>query len=256
MGQNQYAKFFFLTICCFFCFYLYGSFKSEIRYQTEAFSRGALIAKQSLYGHAEGVIRTEKMGLYGSIETYCQKSQKERFSDRWVVSTGFLKKLTPHFTMDLGTKYTRLEKQCADSVQQWAEAGLGVRSDLLMSPRFYFWISPKQKQWCFEGNLSYLFEDIFFDSKNVQLQWNISFGYLKAKRPCGCRFANTINRKLKYGYLQTELLFRYACKDYGSFYMGPSLAWNSAKTGADSIVNKGLKHARFCGWVAGMEIVF
>ena len=110
-----------------------------IQLKTEAIDRGCLVGKRGIAVVSDVVVRKDAWGLYGGLDVFCPLQAKEIFSDRWKLSGGFLKKLTEHFTWDLGVRYTFLQRLGFERVGHWTEIYTGVRSDLLMHPSFYFY---------------------------------------------------------------------------------------------------------------------
>ena len=238
-----------------FSFMALGSFKGSVAVETEAFDRGTQIGKRSFSAFFEGIIRGEHIGLYSSFEGRVPLESKNIFQDRWFVSGGLLKKLTPHFTLDFGVRYTWLNRDKVFRTHQWLEEYVGVRSDLLMSPRVYFFVDAEHRQWNVEFSWGYDFDLAVFECKNWKLGWSNTFGFLKAKRPYG-NSGNRLNRKLHYKYIETSFLLKRKFEKWGSLYFGPTFVYNTGGTKPWTIVNSTTYRSHFCGLSVGWEFDF
>jgi len=238
-----------------FPFVIYGSFEGSVTIETQAFNRGEEIGKKSLSTFFEGVIQRENMGLYGSLEGHVPLEEKNIFQDRWIVSGGFLKKLTPHFTFDFGIRYVWLQRDKVLRTHQWLEEYIGVRSNLLMSPKMYLFMDTEHQQWCVEYSFGYDFDLSVFEWKGWKLSWNNKFGFLKAKRPYG-NSGNRLNRKHHYKYIETNFFLKKEFKKWGSLYFGPTFVYNTGGTQPWTVVNSAIYRSHFCGLSVGLEFEF
>lgn len=233
--------------------YATNKINSSVAFNTEVIEQGRLVSKQSLTTHIGGVIRNDTWGIYNDFNIVSPLQYKNLFPNRWSIYGGFLKKLTEHFTFDLGVKYTFLQRFGFEPLHQWMKYYAGIRSNLLMTPKFYLSWDHKRRQWSVETSFKYDFD--IFDCKDCKLSWETKFGFLKGRKPYGRR-QGFIQRKYKYYYIEIELLLKRRFKDAMDFYIGPKFAYNSGNKKYRTIVNTATHHSRFCSLCFGLELSF
>ena len=166
-----------------------------------------------------------------------------------------MKKLTHHFTFDLGAKYTFLQRLGFENLHQWMTYYAGIRSDLLMEPKFYFSLNQERRQWGLETSFKYDFDLSIFDYKNCKLSWETNIGFIKGRKPYG-RHPVVGQGKYKYYYVETVLLLKKRFGTTTDFYLGPKFAYNTGGTKPNTHVNTATYRSHFCGLCFGMELSF
>lgn len=225
----------------------------NINTKTEVLERGYLVGKRSVCTNVMGLVKGDRCGLYVSLDSIEPLQYKDSFSDRWKFSGGILKRLTDHFTWDLGCSYTFLQRDGFELLHHWKEWYAGIQSDLLMKPSWYFYWNSDKKQWCTELKFSYDFDLSLFDLKKIDLCWENFLGFFKGRRPYG---KNKSNAKYHCFYCGTSFLLKYRVNECCFFYMGPTFAYNTGGVKRDSIVNAATHRSHFCHLNFGVEIVF
>lgn len=254
------------TLVCFFLFFL-GFFlhvfsengihtKNIVQVKTEAIDHGRLVGKRGINIASDVVVHKGTCGIYSSLEVFRPLQAKDIFSDRWKLSGGFLKKLTEHFTWDLGTRYTFLQRLGFERIGHWTEIYTGIRSDLLMQPSFYFYWDPDRRQKCFEVKFGHDFDLSIFDWNKLTLSWENTLGLLKARRPYAKIDGGSLNRRHKYWYTETAFLIKYHLRESFTFHLGPALTYNTGGTQAWTIANVATYRSHFCSLVFGCEVSF
>ncbi len=222
-------------VCIIFCyFYLFFYLFSEngvksknlIQIKTANIDRGCLIGKRGVNILTEVVIQKGNNGIYGGVDVFSPLQRKDLFSDRWKMSGGFLRKITEHFTWDLGIQYTFLKKINFDHIKHWKEIYTGIQSDLLMQPSLYFFWDSERRQKCFELKFSHEFDLSVFDWNNLSLIWENMIGILKARRPYGRIENEHLNRRYKYWYVQTAFLLKSNYRKNLVIEVGPIMGYN------------------------------
>ena len=156
-----------LNVTC----YAVHKINTSLALNTEVIDQGKLVSKRSLTTHIGGLIRNDTLGFYNDLYIVSPLQHKTVFPNRWSIHGGILKKITDHFTFDLGAKYTFLQRLGFENLHQWMTYYAGIRSDLLMSPKFYFSWDPERRQWGLETSFMYDFDLSIFDCKNCKLSW-------------------------------------------------------------------------------------
>ena len=239
------------TVAC----YAAHKINTSLTLNTEVIEQGKLVSKRSLTTHIGGLVRTDTLGFYGDLHIVSPLQYKELFPNRWSISGGVLKKLTDHFTFDLGARYTFLQRLGFEHLHQWMTYYAGIRSDLLMAPKFYCSWDPERRQWSLETSFKYDFDLSIFDYKNCKLSWETRLGFLKGRKPYG-RHSGVVQGKYKYYYVETELLLKKYFKEAFCFYIGPKFAYNTGGIQAWTRVNTATHRSHFCGLCFGMELSF
>ncbi len=234
---------------------LLGFFKGSVAIDTEVYDRGCEIGKRSLSTFCEGGIRGDRLGIYGNLEGHVPLRGRDIFKNRWIFSGGSLRKLTPHFTFDVGGRHTVLQHDNSALCNQWFEMYAGVRSDLLMTPQMYLFLDKKHKQWCVECRWGYDFDLSIFDFKRLKLSWNNKIGFLEAKRPYG-HHRNDLNRRYHYKYVEMNFWLKKEVEKLGCFYCGPTFVYNTGGTQPWTIVNAKTYRSHFCGLNFGFSLEF
>lgn len=241
----------FLNLTCF----AVHKVNTSIALNTEVIEQGKLVSKRSLTTHVGGIIRNDTLGIYGDLHIVSPLQYKETFPNRWTICGGILKKVTDHFTFDFGTKYTFLQRLGFENLHQWITYYAGIRSDLLMAPKFYLSWDHERRQWGLETSFKYDFDLSIFDCNNCKLSWETNFGFLKGRKPYGHR-QGAIRAKYKYYYIETVLLFKKYFKGKNNFYIGPKFSYNTGGTQSWTHVNTATHRSHFCCLCFGMELSF
>lgn len=247
----SYLLFVFINVVC----YADQKINASLSYNTEVIEQGKLVSKRSLTTHIDGIIRTDTLGIYSDLYIVSPLQYKTVFPNRWAISGGILKKITDHFTADFGIKYTFLQRLGFEHLHQWTTYYTGIRSDLLMSPKFYFSWDPERKQWGLESSFKYDFDLSVFDCKNYILAWETRLGFLKGRKPYG-RHPEWQQGKYKYYYIETEFLLKRQLRENIHFFLGPKLVYNTGGTQSWTFVNTGTHRSHFCGLSFGLEVFF
>ena len=240
-----------LNVTC----YAVHKINTSLAFNTEVIEQGKLVSKRSLTTHIGGLIRNDTLGFYGDLYIVSPLQHKALFPNRWSIYGGILKKVTDHFTFDLGAKYTFLQRLGFENLHQWMTYYAGIRSDLLMSPKFYFSWNPERRQWGLETSFKYDFDLSIFDCKNCKLSWETKLGFLKGRKPYS-RHPGVIQGKYKYYYVETELLLKKYFSETIYFYLGPKFAYNNGGTQPWTHVNTATHRSHFCGLCFGTELSF
>ena len=232
----------------------FRKFHASTAFNTETIEHGRLVSKRSVVSCFGGAIRSDRMGLYGDLKIVSPLRYKSVFPNRWAISAGYLGKLTEHFTLDIGGRYTFLQRMGFESIKQWMEYYIGARSGLLMNPKVYFTLDPKRKKWGVEFGFNYDFDLSIFDCEHFILDWQTTFGFFKGRRPYG--FISRFNRKYRYYYIETACLLKWMRSENLSLYCGPKFVYNTGGTQSWCVVNSVTPHSHFCGLCFGAEINF
>lgn len=254
MGIRRKTSWVIVTLLNVTCFAVH-KINTSLTFSTEVIEQGKLVSKRSLTTHMGTLIRTETFGLYSDLHIVSPLQYKTLFPNRWAISGGVLRKLTDHFTFDLGAKYTFLQRLGFENLHQWMTYYTGIRSDLLMLPKFYFSWDPERRQWGLETSFTYDFDLSIFDYKNCKLSWGSKLGFLKGRKPYGHR-PGIVQGKYKYYYAETELLFKKYFSETFNFYIGPKFAYNTGGIQAWTHVNTATHRSHFCGLCFGMELAY
>lgn len=230
--------------------------KTLIQLKTENIDRGCLVGKRGINVLLDVVVQKKSNGIYGTLDVFSPLQGKDLFSDRWKMSGGFLKKITEHFTWDLGIQYTFLKRLGFERIKHWQEIYTGIQSDLLMQPSFYFFWDQDRRQKCFEIKFSHEFDLSVFDWNNLSLIWENMVGILKARKPYGQIENGNLNRRHKYWYVQTAFLLKSNCRENLILEMGPVFAYNTGGVQAWTIVNRATYHSHFSGFIFRLGYCF
>lgn len=230
--------------------------KTIVQLKTEAIERGCLVGKRGVAVVSDIVIQKNTWGLYGDLDVFCPLQAKDIFSDRWKFSGGFLKKLTEHFTWDFGIRYSFLQRLGFEHIGHWTEVYTGIRSDLLMQPKIYFYWDQERRQKCFELKFGHDFDLSVFDWKQLTLSWENTLGLLKARRPYAHFEGGRLNRKHKYWYVETAFLLKYHRWENFIFHAGPIFAYNTGGIQSWTIANAATRRSHFCSVIFGCELSF
>ena len=230
--------------------------KILVQLKTEAMERGCLVGKRGIAVVSDVVVQKDKCGFYGGLDIFFPLQAKDVFSDRWKLSGGFLKKLTEHFTWDLGFRYGFLQRLGFERVGHWTEFYTGIRSDLLMYPSFYFYWDKERRQKCFELKFGHAFDLSIFDWNQLTLSWENTLGLLKARRPYAQIDGGRLNRRHKYWYVETAFLLKYRKCESFTFYAGPMFTYNTGGIQSWTIANVATRRSHFCSVVFGCELSF
>lgn len=249
--KNLWLVVIFFNVTC----YAVHTINTSIALKTEVTERGKLVGKRSLTTQIGSVIRANTWGIYSDLHIVSPLQYKEVFPNRWSIHGGVLKKVTDHFTVDMGIEYTFLQRLGFENLHQWMTYYAGVRSDLLMSPKFYLSWDPERRQWGLETSFKYDFDLSIFDCENYKLSWETKFGFLKGQRPYG-RHSGVVQQKYKYGYIETELLLKKRFRKMIDFYLGPKFVYNTGGTQSWTQVNTATHRSHFCGLCFGLEMPF
>lgn len=233
--------------------YAVHKLNTSVAFNTEVMEQGKLVSKRSLVTQLSGVIKNDTFGLYTDWCIVSPLQYKELFPNRWVISGGVLKKVTDHFTFDFGAKYTFLQRLGFENLHQWMTYYLGVRSDLLMQPKFYLSWDPERHQWGLESSFKYDFDLSIFDCTGYKLSWETTFGFLRGRKPYG---RHRVMKKYKCYYIETELLLRKYFGEAINFYIGPKFACNTGGTQSWTYINTATHRSQFCGLCFGLELSF
>lgn len=230
-------------------------FKGNINICSEKYDRGLLVGKRGVSSKISSVIRGEKNGLYVDCDIYSPLQYRETFPNRWKISAGYLKKLTDHFTLDIGSKYSFLQRLGFEHVHQWMEYAVGIRSDLLMEPQCYLFFKPEFKEWGCEVSFTHAFDLDIFDLNKWEFVWNCSLGFSKTKRPFG-RNGGIADRKDHYEYVESAFLLKKSLHDHFCFYVGPTFVYNTGGTYRNTVFNRATYKSHFCSLKLGIEMNF
>ena len=230
--------------------------KTQVQVKTEAMDRGCLVGKRGIAVVSDVVVQKNTWGIYGGLDVFCPLQAKDVFSDRWKLSGGFLKKLTEHFTWDLGVRYTFLQRLGFERVGHWTEIYTGIRSDLLMHPRIYFYWDQERRQKCFELKFGHDFDLSVFDWNQLTLSWENTLGFLTARRPYAQLEGGRLNRRHRYWYVETAFLLKRHLRENFSLYAGPVLTYNTGGIQSWTIANAATHRSHFCSIVFGCEVSF
>lgn len=229
-------------------------FKSNINVCTEKYDRGLLVGKRGVSSKFSGIISGEKNGLYIDCDIYSPLQYKDVFPNRWKIATGYLRKLTDHFTFDIGSKYSFLQRLGFERVHQWMEYAIGIRSDLLMEPKCYLFFKPEFKSWGCEVSFRHAFDLEIFELNQWELVWDTLLGFCKVRQPYGRN--NIYNRKDHYKYIETSFLLKKNVSDHFSFYLGPTFVYNTGEIKQNTVFNRATYKSHFCSLSLGMEMNF
>ena len=247
--------FFFLILCVENHFVFTDTcFKGSISLSSEKYDRGLLVGKRGVSSNFSGIIRGDKNGLYVDCNIFSPLQYKDVFPNRWKIAAGYLRKLTDHFTLDVGGKYNFLQRLGFERVHQWMEYAVGIRSDLLMEPKCYLFFKPEFKAWGCEFSFKHAFDLEIFELNQWELVWDTSFGFCKVKQPYGRNRRH--NRKDHYKYIETSFSLKKSVNDHFLFYFGPTFVYNTGGIKQDTLFNRATYRSHFCSLSLNMEYVF